>query len=102
MARLFSYHDLNGFVRVCLSKENSEDLKKQLLTDAYELLSKEGGAGASYWKELKSIADQYKISISALDNTVDYYEKDKIQTKQSYEQNPIRKRAKKKTRANGI
>lgn len=96
MARFFSYHDLNGFVRVCLSKENSEDLKKQLLTDAYELLSKEG-AGAAYWKELKSIADQYKISIGALDSTVDYYETNTIQTKQSNEQNLIRERAKKES-----
>lgn len=94
MARLFSNHDLNGFVRVCLSKEDSEDLKKRLLTDAYELLSKEG-AGAAYWKELKSIADQYKIGINVLDSTVDFYEKDTKQTKQSNEQNPIRETAKK-------
>lgn len=96
MARLFSHHDLNSFARVCLAKENSEDLKKRLLSDAYELLSKEG-AGAAYWKELKSIADQYQISISALDSTVDYYEKDTKQTKQSNEQNPLRERAKKES-----
>lgn len=88
LARLFSYHDLNELVSTCLSKEKSDDLKVQILNDAYELLSKEG-AGAACWKKLKSIADQYNISIDALDSTVDFYEKSAKETKTSNAQNQI-------------
>lgn len=93
MARFFSNHDLNDFVGTCLSKEEFEGFREKILNDAYDLLSKEG-AGVAYWKEFKSIADQYKISINALDSRVDFYEKDSKQTKQSNEQNQIRERTK--------
>lgn len=93
MARFFSYHDLNEFVSACLSKEESDEVKQRIFNDAYELLSKEG-AGAAYWKQLKSIGDKYNIRVNALDSTVDFYEKDTKQTEPSNAQNPIKDRTK--------
>lgn len=93
MVRLISYHYLNDFVSICLSKAESEEVKKKILIDAFELLSKEGASEAN-WKHLKSIADKYNICIKALDSIVDFYEKGRKQEKQSIEQSQTRERNK--------
>ncbi len=79
MARFFANNYLINFLSTCLEYEPSEKLRQDILFDAYELLSREG-IDSSYWVQIKSLADQYRIDIKGLDKIVTFY---KVTTKKS-------------------
>lgn len=93
MSRFFPYQNLIEFVSTCLNLEKSDDVKERILLDAYELQSKKG-AGPAYWKQLKSLADQFNIRINALDSILDFYENGANPTEPRNAQVPKKHRAK--------
>lgn len=72
MARFFSDHHLNELLSTCLANETSEKLRKDIIEDACELLSKEG-ANADYWMNLKKNADTNQLTIEYLEKIVEFY-----------------------------
>jgi hypothetical protein len=82
MARFLSDHHLIGFLSTCLKKESSARLKNEIFIDAYELLRKEG-AGADYWIQMKSIADEHEISVKDLNDVVSFYQEETKKPKNS-------------------
>ena len=79
MARFISNHHLIEFLSNCLSNESSDDLRHDILNDAYESVRKQG-AGQDYWLKMKSQAEKYQISNADLNNVLDFY---KSQTKEA-------------------
>ncbi len=82
LARFLSDHHFNKFLKTCLENESSASLKNQIFIDAYELLRNEG-AGADYWMEMKSIANEHQISVENLNDVLHFYKAKTSESKNS-------------------
>lgn len=67
MARFLSDHELDDFLEICLENEPSKSLRNIIFKDACELLRKEGTT-LNIWRQIKSIADEYQISDTELND----------------------------------
>lgn len=73
LTRFISQHQLNNILSICLEKELSHETQRALLDDAVYLLQIEG-AYEDYWRKLKDIASEYKLSNTQLNSVVSSFE----------------------------
>lgn len=93
MTCFFSDHHLKELLSTCLTNEFSNKLRNDIFNDAYELARMEG-AGSDYWTQMKSLADEYQISITDLDNVVSFYKDQANEPKGSKNKQTIKTRTK--------
>lgn len=71
--RFFSQHQHNNILSICLEKESLQETKQALLDDAVYLLQIEG-TYEDYWKKLKDIASEYRLSNNQLNLIVNSFD----------------------------
>ncbi|MBS1595814.1 MAG: ATP-binding protein [Bacteroidetes bacterium] len=74
LCRFFSYHRLNNILSLCLQNEPSLDTRKNIISDAAQLLQIEG---ATYWawSEINVQAKTYGVVNDTVDRICKYYER---------------------------
>lgn len=82
MSRLFSNHQLNHLLSICLKNEPDEKIKDKIFADAIHLLQIEGTT-SDYWKGIHQIASQQNIQNTTLEEILSFHQtNDKVSSEQ--------------------